>query len=102
MTGRVGALTCVMTMSRLVRPSSELAMPDRIRRTALDDLMGIDFGLLGEDSLYGNLDRLHSRRRVTHSRTSLTTFEPRRSSMTNVGKYIRDGATTATQKRRLL
>jgi len=96
LTGRAGALACVMTMNRLVRPSSELAMPDRIRRTALDDLMGIDFGLLGEDSLYGNLDRLHPRRRVTHSRVSLTTFGPRRSSMTNVGKDIRDGATIAT------
>jgi transposase len=64
---RARALTCVMTMNRLVHPSSELAMPDWIRSTALDDLMGIDFEFLGEDSLYRNLDRLHPRRAVIES-----------------------------------
>ena len=59
LTARARALTCVMTMNRRVHPSSELATPDWIRRTALDDLMGIDFALLGEDSLYRNLDQLH-------------------------------------------
>ncbi len=67
LTGRARALTCVMTMNRLVHPSSELAMPDWIRRTALDDLLGIDFELLNEDSLYRNLDRLHPRRAVIES-----------------------------------
>jgi transposase len=62
LTARARALTCVMTMNRLVHPSSELAMPDWVRSTALADLMGIDFELLGEDSLYRNLDRLHPRR----------------------------------------
>jgi len=67
LTPRARALTCVMTMNRLVHPSSELAMPDWIRSTALDDLMGIDFELLGEDSLYRNLDKLHPRRAVIES-----------------------------------
>jgi hypothetical protein len=67
LTARTRALTCVMTMNRLVHPSSELAMPDWIRSTALDDLMGIDFELLGEDSLYRNLDRLHPRRAAIES-----------------------------------
>ena len=43
LTARARALTCVMTINRLVYPSSELAMPDWIRSTALDDLMGVDF-----------------------------------------------------------
>jgi transposase len=67
LTARALALTCVMTMNRLVHPSSELATPDWIRSTALDDLMGIDFELLGEDSLYRNLDRLHPRRAAIES-----------------------------------
>ena len=67
LTARARAFTCVMTMNRLVHPSSELAMPDWIRSTALDDLMGIDFELLGEDSLYRNLDRLHPRRAAIES-----------------------------------
>jgi transposase len=67
LTARARALTCVMTLNRLVHPSSELAMPDWIRSTALDDLMGIDFEFLGEDSLYRNLDRLHPRRAAIES-----------------------------------
>jgi hypothetical protein len=56
-----------MTMNRLVCPASELAMPDWIRSTALDDLMGMDFEPLGEDSLYRNLDRLHPCRAAIES-----------------------------------
>jgi transposase len=67
LTARARALTCVMTINRLVHPSSELAMPDWIRSTALDDLMGIDFTWLAEDSLYRNLDRLHPRRAAIES-----------------------------------
>jgi len=67
LTARARALTCVMTMNRLVHPSSELAMPDWIRSTALDDLLGIDFELLAEDSLYRNLDKLHPRRAAVES-----------------------------------
>jgi transposase len=67
LTARARALTCVMTINRLVHPSSELAMPDWIRSTALDDLMGVDFTWLAEDSLYRNLDRLHPRRTAIES-----------------------------------
>jgi len=38
-----------MAMNRLVCPASELALPDWIRSTALDDLLGIDCELLSED-----------------------------------------------------
>ena len=57
LTARARALTCVMTMNRRVHPSSERAMPDGIRSTALDDLMGMDFAWLGEDSLYPRVAR---------------------------------------------
>jgi transposase len=67
LTARARALTCVMAINRLVHPSSELAMPDWIRSTALDDLMGIDFTELAEDALYRNLDRLHPRRAAIES-----------------------------------
>jgi len=67
LTARARTLTCVMTINRLVHPSSELAMPDWIRSTALDDLLGIDFELLGEDSLYRNLDKLHPNRAAMES-----------------------------------
>jgi transposase len=67
LTERARSLSCAMTMNRLVGPSSELAMPDWIRSTALDDLLGIDFELLGEDSLYRNLDKLHPCRAAIES-----------------------------------
>jgi len=67
LTARARALTCVMTMNRLVHPSSELAMPDWIRSTALDDLLGMDFAWLAEDALYRNLDRLHPQRAAIES-----------------------------------
>lgn len=51
-----------MTMNRLIFPLSELAMPDWIRRTALGDILGVDFSKLDESSLYRNLDRLHPNR----------------------------------------
>lgn len=55
-------LTLAMTLNRLIHPASELAMPDWIRRTALADILGVDFNLLGEDALYRNLDTLHAER----------------------------------------
>jgi transposase len=51
-----------MTLNRLVFPSSEHAMPDWIRRTAVPELVGGDFSKLQEDALYRNLDRLHPNR----------------------------------------
>ncbi|MGH2359101.1 MAG: IS1634 family transposase [bacterium] len=59
---RARLLTEVMTLNRLVSPSSEHAMPDWIRRTALADILETDFSTLDDDRLYRNLDRLHPRR----------------------------------------
>jgi transposase len=64
---RARRLTEIMVMNRLIRPCSELAMPDWIRRTALGDLLGTDFEGLFEDALYRNLDRLHPRRELIES-----------------------------------
>jgi len=55
-------LTLAMTLNRLIHPTSELAMPEWIRTTALADILGIDFGDLAEDALYRNLDKLHEHR----------------------------------------
>ncbi len=59
---RAQLLTEVMTLNRLVHPASEHAMPDWIRRTALADILGMDFASLADDALYRNLDRLHPQR----------------------------------------
>src|SRR5271167_719067 len=55
-------LACAMTLNRLIAPCSEHAMPDWIRRTALADILGVDFGGLTEDPLYGVLDKLYPHR----------------------------------------
>lgn len=55
-------LTEVMVLNRLVAPCSEHAMPDWVRRTALGDILGMDFEELTDESLYRNLDRLHPNR----------------------------------------
>lgn len=59
---RARLLTEVMTLNRLVSPAAEHAMPDWIRRTALGDLLGVDFATLSDEALYRNLDRLHPQR----------------------------------------
>ena len=59
---RARTLTEAMTLNRLIFPLSEHAMPDWIRRTAMDDIVGMDFSRLNEDALYRNLDRLHPNR----------------------------------------
>lgn len=59
---RAQRLTEVMALNRLVRPVSERAMPDWIRRTALADILGMEFTALADDALYRNLDRLHPQR----------------------------------------
>jgi transposase len=51
-----------MTLNRLIFPLSEHAMPDWIRRTALADILGVDFSSLHDDALYRNLDRLYPNR----------------------------------------
>src|SRR5271169_3137150 len=58
----VRTLACAMTLNRLIAPCSEHAMPDWIRRTALADILGVDFGGLTEDPLYGVLDKLYPHR----------------------------------------
>jgi transposase len=64
---RTRLLTCAMTMNRLIAPRSEHAMPDWIRRTALGDILEVDFSELSEASLYRNLDTLHPERAVIES-----------------------------------
>jgi hypothetical protein len=59
---RACILTEVMTLNRLIAPSSEHAMPDWIRRTALGDILKQDFSKLEDEALYRNLDRLHPNR----------------------------------------
>ena len=56
-----------MTLNRLIHPASEHAMPDWIRSTALEDLLDVDFKLLGDDPLYRNLDRLYPNRATIES-----------------------------------
>jgi transposase len=51
-----------MTLNRLILPLSEHAMPDWIRRTAMGDILRVDFSRLAENALYRNLDRLHPNR----------------------------------------
>lgn len=55
-------LACAMALNRLIAPCSEHAMPDWIRRTALADILDVDFGGLTEDPLYGVLDKLYPHR----------------------------------------
>jgi len=62
LTERACMLTCAMTLNRLVHPASEHAMPRWIRSTALDDILGVDFEEMADDSLYRNLDKLHPNR----------------------------------------
>jgi transposase len=55
--------TLIMTMNRLIFPSSEHAMPDWIGRSALGDILGTDCTIFNDDALYKNLDLLHSHRK---------------------------------------
>jgi len=59
---RACLLSEAMTLNRLIFPLSEHAMPDWMRRTALADILGVDFSSLHDDALYRNLDRLHPNR----------------------------------------
>jgi transposase len=58
----VRRLACAMVLNRLIAPCSEHAMPAWLRRTALGDILGIDFEALAEDPLYEVLDKLHPHR----------------------------------------
>ena len=55
-------LTQILTINRLVSPSSEHAVPDWARRTAVADLLGVDLEPLSDDHLYRHLDALHPKR----------------------------------------
>jgi transposase len=55
-------LACAMVLNRLMAPTSEHAMPDWMRRTALGDILDFDFDELEEDPLYRVLDKLHQHR----------------------------------------
>lgn len=59
---RACQLSEAMTLNRLIFPLSEHAMPDWMRRTALADILGVEFSSLHDDALYRNLDRLHPNR----------------------------------------
>ena len=59
---RACQLSEAMTLNRLIFPLSEHAMPDCMRRTALADILGVDFSTLHDDALYRNLDRLYPNR----------------------------------------
>jgi hypothetical protein len=78
----VRRLSCAMTLNRLIAPCSEHAMPDWIRRTALGDILGVDFDRLAEDPLYEVLDKLircapRSRRRSWRASAVCSTSTPR-------------------------
>ena len=59
---KVQRLACAMVLNRLIAPCFEHAMPAWLRRTALGDLLDIDFDGLEEDPLYQVLDELHPHR----------------------------------------
>lgn len=59
---RACRLACAMVLNRLIHPSSEHAMPDWLGRTAVGDLLGVDFGMPSDEALYRTLDRLYPRR----------------------------------------
>jgi transposase len=55
-------LTQLMTLNRLIEPSSELAMSEWVGRSALADILKQDFAKLNKDRLYRNMDRLYGKR----------------------------------------
>ena len=64
---RTRTLACAVVLNRLVSPSSEHAMPDWIRSTALEDLLDADFSSLAEDALYRTMDKIAPRREAVES-----------------------------------
>ena len=62
LSARVGLVTEAMVLNRLIAPRSEHAMPDWIRRCAVEELLQSDFGRLSDEALYRNLDKLHPHR----------------------------------------
>jgi transposase len=64
---RMRGLLCAMTLNRLIDPKPEYAMPDWIRSTALDDMLGMDFSALAEDALYRAMDEVYPHRTAIES-----------------------------------
>ena len=58
----VRQLACTMVLNRLIAPASEHAMPDWMRRTALVDILDLDFDSVDDDRLYRVLDKLYPHR----------------------------------------
>src|SRR3954468_6591978 len=77
------ALTCAMTLNRLIHPAAEYAMPDWIRSTAMADILDVDFARLPDDPLYRNPDRLHPHRAAIES-----ALAEREQSLFNLGNTI--------------
>lgn len=67
LTARAQVLTCAMTLNRLIFPLSEHAMPDWIRTTAVEDILGVDFKTPTDDALYYNLDKLYPNKGAVES-----------------------------------
>jgi transposase len=59
---RACVLTEAMVLNRLIAPRSEHAMPDWMRRSALEEVVHSDFSKLNDEALYRNLDKLHPHR----------------------------------------
>jgi transposase len=67
LSARVGLVTEAMVLNRLIAPRSEHAMPDWIRRCAVEEFLQSDFGRLSDEALYRNLDKLHPHREQIES-----------------------------------
>jgi len=61
---RTRLLTLVMTMNRLIAPSSEHRMPGWVNGTALQDILSADLESLNDEALYRNMDKLYPKRGV--------------------------------------
>jgi transposase len=59
--------TEMMTINRLVEPSSKLATIEWVTRTALPDILGEQVRVLSPSTLYRNMDRLHEHREKIES-----------------------------------
>jgi len=59
---RACVLTEAMVLNRLIAPRSEHAMPDWMRRCALEEVVHSDFSKFCDEALYRNLDKLHPHR----------------------------------------
>ena len=50
----------ILTINRCVAPCSHYRVPKWIRRTALPELLGLDVGLLNDDKIYYELDKIEA------------------------------------------